>query len=56
VREAEQTPLLEAVSKERLVKTGGWKRLSGCCCDLFSTEISDSAAIIRMYVCMYVCM
>jgi hypothetical protein len=29
----EESPLLEAVTRERLVKTG-WKRLSGCCGDL----------------------
>jgi hypothetical protein len=33
-REAEESPLLEAVARERLVKTAGWKRLSGCCGDL----------------------
>jgi hypothetical protein len=34
--EAEESPLLEAVTRERLVKTqqAGWKRLSGCCGDL----------------------
>jgi hypothetical protein len=26
--------LLEVVAKERLLKTAGWKRLSGCCGDL----------------------
>jgi hypothetical protein len=29
--EAEKSPLLEAVARERLVKTAGRKRLSGCC-------------------------
>jgi hypothetical protein len=34
-REAEEPPLLEAVARERLVKTQQiGKRLSGCCCDL----------------------
>jgi hypothetical protein len=27
------------------VKTAGWKRLSRCCCDLYSVEISNSAVI-----------
>jgi Ser-tRNA(Ala) deacylase AlaX len=44
-REAEEPPLLEAVARERLVKTVGWKRLSGCCGDLRIVEISDSAVI-----------
>jgi hypothetical protein len=30
-REAEESPLLEAAARERLVKTAGWKRLSVCC-------------------------
>jgi hypothetical protein len=30
VREVEGSPLLEAVLKERLVKTAGFKRLGGC--------------------------
>jgi hypothetical protein len=29
--EAEESSLLEAVAREQLVKTAGWKRLSGCC-------------------------
>jgi hypothetical protein len=39
-RVAEESPLLEAVARERLVKTG-WKRPRGCCCDLLIVEISD---------------
>jgi hypothetical protein len=31
-REAEEYPVLEAVARERMLKTG--KRLSGCCGDL----------------------
>jgi hypothetical protein len=31
VYEAEEFPLLEAVAKELLVNTTGWKRLNGCC-------------------------
>jgi hypothetical protein len=27
--------LLEAVARERLVKTAGWERFSGCCGDLW---------------------
>jgi hypothetical protein len=34
VSEAEEYPLLEAVARERLVKTADRKRLSGCCGDL----------------------
>jgi hypothetical protein len=30
-QEAVETPWLEAVARERLVKTAGWKRLSRCC-------------------------
>jgi hypothetical protein len=43
-REAEESPLLEAVARERLVKTG-WKRFSGCYDYLWTVEISDSAVI-----------
>jgi hypothetical protein len=44
--EAEESPLLEAVARERLLKiTQAGKILSGCCGDLLSVEISDSAAI-----------
>jgi hypothetical protein len=45
VREAEVSPLLEAVSRERLVKTATWKRLSGCCYDLLIVEISGGTVI-----------
>jgi hypothetical protein len=34
VQEAEGSLLFEAVARERLVKTSGWKRLSICCGDL----------------------
>jgi hypothetical protein len=43
--EAEESPLLEAVARERLVKIAGCKRFSGCCGDLLIVEISDSAVI-----------
>jgi hypothetical protein len=34
-QEAEESPLIEAVARERLMAgTAGWKRLSGCCGDL----------------------
>jgi hypothetical protein len=33
-QEAEESPQLEVVARERLVKTPGWKRLSGCCSEL----------------------
>jgi hypothetical protein len=29
MQEAEESPLLEAVARERLVKTAGWKCLAG---------------------------
>jgi hypothetical protein len=45
MREAAESPLLEAVTRERLVKTAGWKRLSECCGDLWIVEISDGAVI-----------
>jgi hypothetical protein len=32
-REAEESPLLEAIATEWLVKTACWRRLSGCCGD-----------------------
>jgi hypothetical protein len=45
-REAEESPLLEAVARERLMKTKqARKRFSECCGDLQSVEISDSAVI-----------
>jgi hypothetical protein len=33
-REAEESLLLEAAARERLVKTAEWKSLSWCCSDL----------------------
>jgi hypothetical protein len=37
VRKAEESPLLEAFARERLMKTEyAWKRLSGCCGDLWT--------------------
>jgi hypothetical protein len=44
--EAEESPLIEVVARERLIKTRqSGKRLSGCCGDLQSVEINDSAVI-----------
>jgi hypothetical protein len=43
--EAEESPLFAAVTRERLVKTAGWKRLNGCCCDLCIVENSGGAVI-----------
>jgi hypothetical protein len=43
VREAEESPLLETVAREWLVKTAGWEGLAGA--DLLSVEINDSAVI-----------
>jgi hypothetical protein len=42
VWEAEESPLLEAVARERLMKTAGWERLSGCCviCKLWILAIA----------------
>jgi hypothetical protein len=34
MQEAEESPLIEAIARERLVKIAGWKRLSWCYCDL----------------------
>jgi hypothetical protein len=49
-REAEESPLLEAVARERLVKTQqAGERLSEYCGDLRSVEISDSAVITCSY-------
>jgi hypothetical protein len=45
-REAEESPLLEAVARGRLLKTQQiGKRLTGCCGDLSIVEISDSVVI-----------
>jgi hypothetical protein len=45
-REAEESPLLEAVARERLLKTQqAGNRLSGCCGDLKNVEIRDGAVI-----------
>jgi hypothetical protein len=47
VREAEESALLEAVARERLVKTQqAAKRLSVCCGDLLIVEISGDAVFI----------
>jgi hypothetical protein len=37
--EVEESPLLEAVTRERQVKAKRLKRLTVCCCDLQSVEI-----------------
>jgi hypothetical protein len=43
-REDEESPLLAAAARERLVKTTvGWKRLSGCSGDLWIVETSGGA-------------
>jgi hypothetical protein len=43
-REAEESPLLEAVAKEQLMKTQqAGKSLSRCCGDLWIVEISGDA-------------
>jgi hypothetical protein len=34
VQEVEESPLLEAIARELLVKTARWIRLSRCCCDV----------------------
>jgi hypothetical protein len=45
-RKAEKSPLLLAVTRQRLLKKlQAGKRLSGSCCDLYSVELSDSAVI-----------
>jgi hypothetical protein len=37
--------MLEAIARKQLVKTAGWKRFRGYCCDLYSVEISNSVII-----------
>jgi hypothetical protein len=44
-REAEESPLLESVARERMMKTEGWKRLSGCCGNLWIVKINGGAVI-----------
>jgi hypothetical protein len=45
-REAEESPLIEVVARERLVKTEqAEKRLSGSCDDFLIVEISGGAVI-----------
>jgi hypothetical protein len=44
-QEAEESPLLEPVARERLMTQQAGKRLSGCCGDLWSVEISDGDVI-----------
>jgi hypothetical protein len=44
--EAEESPLLEAASRERLVKTQQAGKGSGYCGDLSIVEISDGAIIV----------
>jgi hypothetical protein len=43
--EAEESPLLEAVTRERPVETQQTKKLSVCCSGLQGVEISDGAII-----------
>jgi hypothetical protein len=46
VREDEESPLLETIARERLMKTKqAGKRLSVCCGDLLNLETSDSVLI-----------
>jgi hypothetical protein len=45
-RKAEESPLLEAIARERLMKRQqAGKRFSGCCGDLWIVEISGGAVI-----------
>jgi hypothetical protein len=55
-REAAESPLLEAVAKERLMKTQqAGKRLSVCCGDFWIVEISGDAVIAcSSKLCVYV--
>jgi hypothetical protein len=46
---AQESALLEIVTRERLVKTAGWKMLSGFRGDLQSVEISDGAVVTCTY-------
>jgi hypothetical protein len=43
----EESPLLEAVARQQLIKTLGWISFNGCCGDLRVVEISDGAVIAR---------
>jgi hypothetical protein len=46
LRKAEESPLLEAVARKRLMKSQqAGKRHSGCCGDLKIVEINESAVI-----------
>jgi hypothetical protein len=47
--EAEESPLLEAVTRERLVKTEGWKKCSVYCGDYRPVEVNDGAVIASAY-------
>jgi hypothetical protein len=44
-RVAEESPLLEAIARKRLMTQQAAGRLSGCCGDLWSVEISDNAVV-----------
>jgi hypothetical protein len=44
-REAEEFPLLEAITSQLLVETAEWKTLSGCCSDFRIVESSGGAVI-----------
>jgi hypothetical protein len=44
-REAKESSLLEAVARERMVYTAGWKRLSRCYGGLWNVEISGGIVI-----------
>jgi hypothetical protein len=37
----------KSVARERLVTTAGWKRLSECCCDLYSARIIDTVMVCK---------
>jgi hypothetical protein len=46
--EAEESPLLEAVTRELLVKTQQSEKLSVCCSNLKIVEISDGAVFTSL--------
>jgi hypothetical protein len=46
VRDFEEFPLSETVSRKRLVKTTVWIKLRGCCGELSIVEISCGAVLI----------
>jgi hypothetical protein len=53
--EAEEPSLLEAVARERLVKTTGWKKLGGCVviCEVCRLAIALQLLVVLSGVCKW---